>query len=101
MSLTQRGVRLTSCGRDVDINADLRDSSSLQCSNAGVRAKVRELEVYDVQVGGPGRNVRVCLSDDHALRASQGTPVLQPAKRQLLWRCWLHLRHSACCYLLH
>lgn len=60
-------MRLTSCGRDVDIDADLRNSSSLQCSDAGVRAKVRELEVYDVQVGGPGRDVGICLSDDHTL----------------------------------
>lgn len=67
MSLTQRGVRLTSCGRDVDVNADLRDASSLQRRHAGVCAKVSELEVYDVQVGGPGGDVRVRLGDDHTL----------------------------------
>lgn len=66
-SLTQRGVRLTSCGRDVDVDADLRDASSLQRGRAGVRAKVGELEVYDIQVGGPGGDVGVCLGDDHAL----------------------------------
>lgn len=66
-SLTQRGVRLTSSGRDVDINADIRDASSLQRSHAGVRAKVGELEVYDVQVGGPGGDVGVRLGDDHTL----------------------------------
>lgn len=60
-------MRLTCCGRDVDVNADLRDSSSLQRGDTGIRAEVRELEVYDVQVGGPGGDVRVCLGDDHAL----------------------------------
>ena len=54
MPLTQRGVMLTSCGGDVDVNADLRDASSLQRRHAGVRAKVGKLEVYDVQVGGSG-----------------------------------------------
>ena len=62
-----RGVRLTSCGRDVDIDADLRNASALQCSHAGVCAKVGELQVYDVQVGGPRRDVGVRLGDDHAL----------------------------------
>lgn len=97
-SLAQRGVRLTSCGRDVDVNADLRDASSFQRRHAGVRAKVGELEVYDVQVGGPGRDVGVRLGDDHTLRAPQGTAILQPAKSQLLWWGRLHLGHSARCY---
>lgn len=60
-------MRLTSCGGDVDVDADLRDASPLQRRHAGVRAKVGELEVYDVQVGGPGGDVGVCLGDDHAL----------------------------------
>lgn len=98
-SLTHRGVRLTSCGRDVDVNTDLWDSSSLQRGNTGVRAEVCEFQVYDVQVGGPRGDVRVCLCDDHSLWAPQGTPILQPAKRQLLRRSRLHLGHSGYCYL--
>lgn len=100
-SLTQRGVRLTSCGRDVDVNADLRDASSLQRSHAGVGAEISELEVYDVQVGGTGGDVRICLGDDHTLWAPQGTAIFQPAKRQLLWWCGLHLGYSTCylCYI--
>ena len=93
-SLTQRGVRLTSCGGDVDVDADLGDASSLQSGHAGVRAEVGELEVYDVQVGGPRGDVRVRLGDDHPLRAPQPAPVLQPAERQLLWWGRLHLQHS-------
>lgn len=65
--MTQGGVRLTSCGRDVDIDADLGDAAALQRGHAGVRAKIRELQVYDVQVGGPGGDVRVGLGDDHTL----------------------------------
>lgn len=98
-SLTQRGVRLTSCGRDVDVDADLGDASTLQRSHTGVGAKVGELQVYDVQVGGPGGDVGVRLGDDHSLRAPQGTAVLQPAESQLLWWGRLHLGYSACCYL--
>lgn len=60
-------MRLTSCGGYVDVNADLRNASALQRSHTGVRAKVCKLQVYDVQVGGPGRDVGVRLSDDHAL----------------------------------
>lgn len=93
--LTQRGVRLTSCGGDVDVDADLRDAASLQRGHAGVRAEVGELQVYDVQVGGAGGDVGVRLGDDHALGAAQGAAVLQPAERQLLRRRRLHLRHSA------
>lgn len=94
--VTRRGVRLTSCGGDVDIDADLRDASPLQRGHAGVRAEVGELEVYDVQVGGPGGDVGVCLGDDHALRAPQATAILQPTEGQLLWWGRLHLGHSAC-----
>lgn len=93
-SLTRRGVRLTSCGGDVDVDADLRDASPLQRRHTSVRAKVGELEVYDVQVGGPGGDVGVCLGDDHALWAPQGTAILQPAESQLLWRSRLHLQRS-------
>lgn len=75
-SLTRRGVRLTSCGGDVDVDADLRDAAALQRRHAGVRAEVGELEVDDVQVGGPGGDVGVGLGDDHALRAAQGAAVL-------------------------
>lgn len=67
--VTQRGVRLTSSGRDVDVDADLGDAPALQRGHAGVRPEVRELQVYDVQVGGPGGDVGVGLGDDHALRA--------------------------------
>lgn len=94
VSLTQRVVRLTSCGRDVDVNADLRDASSLQRRHAGVGAEVCKLEVYDVQVGGSGWYIGVCLRDDHPLGAPQGTAVLQPAKRQLLWWRCLHLGNA-------
>lgn len=69
MPVTQRGVRLTSSGRDVDVDADLGDAAALQRGHAGVRAEVGELQVDDVQVGGPGRDVGVGLGDDHALRA--------------------------------
>lgn len=110
-SLTQRGVRLTSCGWDVDVNADLRDAASLQRGHAGVRAKVSEFEVYDVQVGGPGRYVGVRLGDDHTLWAAQGTAIFQPAERQLFGRGRLHLGHSwhvmlhphvaRTCYVMH
>lgn len=75
-SLTRRGVRLTSCGGDVDVDADLRDAAALQRRHAGVRAEVGEFQVDDVQVGGPGRDVGVGLGDDHALRATQGAAVL-------------------------
>lgn len=70
VSMPGRGVRLTSCGRDVDIDADLGYAPALQRSHAGVRAKVRELQVYDVQVGCPGGDVGVGLGDDHTLRAA-------------------------------
>lgn len=99
VALTQRGVRLTSCGRDVDVDADLGDASSLQRGHTSVRAEVGELEVYDVQVGGPRWDVGVRLGDDHTLWAPQGTAILQPAKRQLLWRRRLHLGHPNLCYM--
>lgn len=92
--MAQRGVRLTSCGRDVDIDADLGDASTLQCRHAGVRAEVGELQVDDVQVGGARGDVRVGLGDDHTLGAPQGTAILQPAESQLLRRGRLHLRQS-------
>lgn len=85
------GVRLTSCGRDVDVDADLGDAPALQRRHAGVGAEVSELQVYDVQVSGPGGDVGVGLGDDHPLRAPQGAAVLQPAERQLLRRGRLHL----------
>lgn len=97
--LALRDVRLTSCGRYVDINADLRDASSLQRCHASVRAKVSKLQVYDVQVGGSGWDVRIRLGDDHTLWAPQGAAILQPAKCQLLWRSRLHLRRTTRCYL--
>ncbi len=96
-SLTQRGVRLTSCGRDVDVNADLRNASTLQRRHAGVSAEVGELEVDDVQVGGPRGDVGVRLGDDHSLGAPQGTAILQPAECQLLWWGCLHLGHIERC----
>lgn len=74
-------MRLTSSGGDVDVNADLRDASSLQCCHTGVRAKVCEFEVYDVQVGGPRGDVGVRLGNDHSLWAAESTAVLQPAER--------------------
>lgn len=89
--VARRGVRLTSCGGDVDIDADVRDAAALQCRHAGVRAKVGELEVNDVQVGGPRRDVRVRLRDHHPFRASQGAAILEPAEDQLLWGRGLHL----------
>lgn len=67
--MTRRGVRLTSSGRDVDVDADLGDAPALQRGHAGVCPEVGELQVYDVQVGGPGGDVGVGLGDDHALRA--------------------------------
>lgn len=88
------GVRLTSCGGDVDVDADLRDAAALQRRHAGVRAEVGELEVDDVQVGGAGRDVRVRLRDDHALRAAQGAAVLEPAEDQLLRGRGLHLKRD-------
>lgn len=94
-----KGVRLTSCGRDVDVNADLRNAPALQRRHAGVCAKVGKLEVNDVQVGGPWWDVGVRLSDDHTFWAPQGTTVLQPVKHQLLRRCRLHLWHRIHCYL--
>lgn len=90
--MTRRGVRLTSCGGDVDVDADLRDAAALQRRHAGVGAEVGELEVDDVQVGGPRRDVRVRLRDDHALRAAQGAAVLEPAEDQFLWGRGLHLK---------
>ena len=84
-------VRLTSGGGDVDIDADLGDSAVLQRGHARVRAEVSELEVDDVQVGGSGRDVRVCLRDDHSLGAAQRAPILQPTEHQLLGGRGLHL----------
>ena len=90
-ALTWRCVRLTSSGGDVDINADLRYAPSLQRSHTGVGAKVSELQVDDVQVGGAWGNVRVRLGDHHSLRATHGAAVLQPTKCQFLRGRGLHL----------
>lgn len=90
------GVRLTSCGGDIDVDADLGDASSLERRHTGIRAKVGELEVYDVEVGGAGGDVRVGLGDHHTLRAPQGSTVLEPAERQLLRRGGLDLGCQQC-----
>lgn len=59
-------VRLTSSGRDVDVDADLGNPAAPQRRDTGVSAKVGELEVDDVQVGGSRGDVGVGLGDDHA-----------------------------------
>lgn len=64
------GLRLTSGGRDVDVDADLGDPAASQRRHAGVRAEVCELEVDDVQIGGSGRDVGVGLGDDHPFGAA-------------------------------
>lgn len=84
-------VRLTSSGRDVNVNADLWDASASQRRHASVGAKVCELQIDDVQVGGSWGDVRVSLGNDHALRAAQSTAILQPAELQLLRGCGLYL----------
>lgn len=84
-------MRLTSGGRDVNIDADLWDAPASERRHAGVGAKVSELQINNVQVGGSRGDVRVSLGDDHALRAAQSSAILQPAKLQLLGGCRLHL----------
>lgn len=77
-------VRLTSGGRDVNVDADLGDAPASERCHAGVGAKVGELQINDVQICGSWGDVRVSLGNDHALRAAQSSAVLQPAELQLL-----------------
>lgn len=91
---SRRRLRLTSSGGDVDVDADLGNAAALQRRHARVRAEVGELEVDDVQVGGAGRDVRIRLRDDHALRAAQGAAVLQPAEGELLRGRGLYLPNT-------
>lgn len=72
--------RLTSGGRDVNIDADLWDAAASEWRHASVRAKVGELQIDDVQVGGSWGDVRVSLGNDHAFRAAQSSAILQPAE---------------------
>lgn len=74
---------LTCSRRDIDIDADFGDAAVLQRRHAGVRAKVCELEVNDVQVGSAGLDVGVGVGDDHALRAAQRPAILQPTEQKL------------------
>lgn len=73
-------ARLTGGGRDVDVDADLGAASVPQRRHAGVGAEVSELEVDDVEVGGPRRDLAVGVGDDHPLGAPQRPAVLQPAE---------------------
>lgn len=84
-------VRLTSGGRDVDVDADLWNPAAPERRHAGVSAEVGELEVDDVQVGGSRGDVGVGLGDDHAFWTSKGTAVLQPAEHELLGGRGFHL----------
>lgn len=58
---------LTRGGRDVDVDADLGAPAVPQRRHASVGAEVSELEVDDVEVGGPWRDLGVGVGDDHPL----------------------------------